>query len=320
MRRKKQNGGKTMRKRQNNKSSVLFWLMAVAALGIIIPLAHEPVHAAADACASYSKTADSDGDGFVDYEECNGITFYGGGTFPGYKNRTGDRKQYLDPNSKDLFVIMAPATGGYFNSLGANRLEYIYNSASNGGLGISTHEIASNKAAADRTVCKAATGYTCTKPTGQTVLQKAVKGTENLNDGGTGANRNILASSSSMHGTPNGTDLCMIYTVRIKNSIQEKCGCQNIDKADASNTCNGCCDNATPQTCGQALFYKYIKHTIAHEIAHQLMLTITNDPTWGWHYPEGTGVDLDYMSYFDGASFIVGTVFTGADYSGARLK
>jgi hypothetical protein len=315
MRRIKENGGKTMRKRQNEKLSMLFWLMAVAALGMIMFLTHEPVHAA-DACASYSRTTDSDGDGFSDYDECNGITFAGsgGGTFPGYKSRTSDRSKYLDPNSKDLFVIMAPASGGYFNSLGTNRLEYIYNSTNNGGLGISTHEIDTTKAAADRTVCKTATNYPCTKPTGQTYLERAVKVTESLDDGGTGVNRNILASSSSMHGTPNGTDLCMIYTVRIKNSLQGKCGCTNI--LDAS--CANCCDNTG--VCGTNLFYKYIKHTIAHEIGHQIMLTKTNDPTWGWHYPEGTGVDLDYQVIFDGTSFLLGTVFTGDDSKGATLK
>jgi len=143
----------------------------------------------------------------------------------------------------------------------------------------------------------------------------AVRVTEILDDGGTGVNRNILASSSSMHGTPNGTDLCIIYTVRIRNSIQEKCGCADI----LTSSCGNCCDNTG--VCGKDLFYKYIKHTIAHEIAHQLVLKTTSDPQWGWHYAEDTNVDLDYQVHFDtGDGFHLGTTFTGADYSGATLK
>jgi hypothetical protein len=190
-------------------------------------------------------------------------------------------------------------------------LEYILNTRLAGGLEIYTHQIPYTKVLSDRTVCKTVTGYPCTIPTGQTVKQKAVQVTESV-DPGSGTTALILGSSPSMHGTPNDTDLATVYTVRIKNHLQTVCGCPDI------NSCSNCCDNAG--VCGQALFYKYIKHTIAHEIAHQIVLTTGYDAKLGWHYPEDSRVELDVQVHHDGNIFYVGTTFTGADQDGYRLK
>jgi hypothetical protein len=309
MRRKKENGGKTMRKRQNKKSSVLFWLIAVAALGLIMLLTHEPVRAAAGPCDSYSKTTDSDRDGFSDYDECNGINFAGtaGGSFPGWKDlgSYNDRSQYLDPNSADLFVILVPKPNGYFSSI-PSPLEFLSNPRESGGLGIAVHKIDNSRVASspDRKVCgNCQTGFN---------TQKSLRISENLDI----KNPKILASSPAQHGNPNQTDTAVVYTERIRDFIELTCGCSDI----LTGQCLDCCDNATPPACGGDLFYKYIKHSIVHEIGHQIMLTTTKDPNWNWHYPEDTGVELDYQVHAAGKIFHLGTTFTNADQSGFKLK
>jgi hypothetical protein len=299
-----------MKERKGFNSWIYVMLMAVAALGVIVLLTHEPVKAAVtDPCASPSKTTDSDGDGFSDYDECNGITFAGtgGGTFPGYINKTSDRSQYLDPNTLDLFVILVPKIGGYFSTIPSppSPLEFISNPKGSGGLGIAVHLINANQVATnpDRKVCSnCQTGFN---------TQKALRITESLDI----SNPKILGSSPSQHGNPNQTDTAVVYTERIKDSLELQCGCTNILSG-----CDVCCDNATQKTCGANLFYKYIKHSIAHEIGHQIMLTTTKDASWNWHYPEDTGVELDYAVHAVGNIIHLGTTFTSTDQSGFKLK
>lgn len=309
-----------MKRGKGLKSCAYRMLMVAAALFMVILLPQAPAQGAgggADPCASYSATQDRDNDGFTDYDECKGITYAGtaGGTLPGSSSSKTARANRLDPGTRDLFAVLVPAaSGGYFGLL-TNPLEYIYNTRLTGGLEIYVHQIAYTKVASDRTVCKTVTGsYPCAIPTGQTVRQKAVQVTESV-DPGSGTTALILGSSPSMHGTPNDTDLATVYTVRIKNHLQTVCGCSgNMGQ----NWCTTCCDQT--QTCGQNLFYKYVKHTIAHEIAHQIVLTTGYDAKLGWHYPEDSRVELDVQVHHDGNTFYVGTTFTAADQDGYRLK
>jgi hypothetical protein len=302
-----------MKGRKGLKSWICVMLMAVTAVGMIVLLTHEPVKAAVtDPCVSYSKTKDSDGDGFSDYDECNGIIFAGQaqGTFFGLKDRGSlDRSQYLDPNTLDLFVVLVPKAGGYFSLLPStpSPLEFLSNPRGSGGLGIAVHLINANQVATspDRKVCSnCQTGFN---------TQKALRITESLDI----SNPKILGSSPSQHGNPNQTDTAVVYTERIKDSLELQCGCTDILNVQQ---CNDCCDNATPQACGSALFYKYIKHSIVHEIGHQIMLTTTKDANWNWHYPEDTGVELDYQVHATGKTFHLGTTFTSTDQSGFKLK
>jgi len=171
--------------------------MAVILMGLDMLLSQVPAQAAVD-CANASSTTDTDKDGFTDYQECNGIALTGGGTFPGKNtpNRLTDRSQYLDPDTRDLFVILVPATP---SSLPANPLEFVSKPVNQGGLGLNVHVITPEQAP-NRVVSLSST-------------QKAVRVTESLDV----SNPNLLGISKP--GTPNGLDLATVYTQRIKNSF-----------------------------------------------------------------------------------------------------
>ncbi len=193
-------GGKAMIKTQIGKPISILGVMAAAALGMILLWTPPPVQAGADPCAQYLKTADRDGDGFSDYDECNGITFAGTrGTFPGSNSTTTGRADRLDAGSRDLFVILVPATPSNFPD---NPLEFVSNPQAQGGLGVTVHVISPAQADNTRQVSLQST-------------QKAVRVAESLDT----SNPTLLGSTSSC-GTPNGLDLTTIYTARIKNFVK----------------------------------------------------------------------------------------------------
>jgi hypothetical protein len=263
-----------MRKIEGMKLSMLFGLLAIAALVLVTP----PIQVWAQ---------DVDNDGFTDSQESTGITLFDQSLFPSCIGTGYQRAYCLDPASKDLFVILVPAMS---TLIPANPLEFVSRNQTSGGLGIATHEIASANAGLDREI---------------TTTQKAVRITESLDTG------NNVILGISQYGTPNGLDLATVYTQRIKNHIMSVCG--------SSFGTSKCADNTGVSS--QALIDKYIKHTIAHEAAHMLMLTTTNNERLGGHhYKTGTNVILDQSVYYKGTAFYIGTTFTSADKSGATLK
>src|SRR5439155_11556423 len=121
-------------------------------------------------CAIASTTLDFDNDGFTDAQECAGITLFDKTPFPGVVSGQ-PRAGRLDPNTKDVFVILVRATP---TSLIPTTVPYQFISASQsaGGLGLFVHEISKTQAAADRTV------------TGVLGSQKAARLTESLDTNG----------------------------------------------------------------------------------------------------------------------------------------
>ena len=206
----------------------------------------------------------------------------------------------IDPNKKDLFVIWVPANPSYLPS-GQNPLEYVES------LPINIHRITANEANTDRTLRNSSSN------------QKAVRITEDLGYYGADA-----ALGFSWEGTPNGYDDATVYTEQIRRKIESAGGCSgSID----SNWCTNCCD--TTGTCGAAFFYKYIKHTIAHEIGHMIrplapVSQRDKENFGGYHYKTGTNVILDMSvkcTYTKGkAIFYLGTTYTQADKSNITLK
>jgi len=282
-----------------------------------------------------STTTDSDGDGFTDYQECYGIVLKDGTCIcgsagcppttgsPPTGGCTSFRPDTLNPNTPDVFVIMVPATATaqyspYFPNLTnppQNPLQYVSNSTSQGGLGITVHYISSNQT------------YTCgTKPPSSrcvTSSQQAVMVTESLDT----SSINPLGFSNT--GTPNGPDLATVYTQRINNFISTACGsaygtsnCADttgvFDTANKAGTCNG-----TGSNC--ALTYKYILHTINHEVAHVLgpLAPLYNANYGGYHYVTGTNVIMDQSVYYTSiggkVTFYTGTTFTGTDQDGVKF-
>ena len=186
-----------MKKREGLGSWMHVILMAVAVMGMSLLFVRVPADAAVT-CPTIS-TADPDGDGFTDQQECDGITLANGSHFRGKSEGVSQglpRDQYLDPDTKDLFVILVPASP---SKIPANPLEFVSNPQSQGGLGIAVHVIGPTQADSNRYV---------------TTTQKAVRVTESLDV----SNLNILGMSSC--GTPNGLDLATVYTQRIENHVK----------------------------------------------------------------------------------------------------
>ncbi len=182
-----------MEKREILWSWVHIILTVVVVVGLNLLLIQAPAMAAVD-CNNPSTEADADLDGFTDAQECIGITLYNGSLFLG-KDSGVNRADRLDPDTKDLFVILVYASP---TKIPANPLEYVSAPQSQGGLGIALHVIVPEQADTNRLV---------------TSTQKAVRVTESLDDSTT----TPLGVTSC--GTPNGLDLATVYTQRIINHV-----------------------------------------------------------------------------------------------------
>jgi hypothetical protein len=295
----------TMKKGEGLKSWTYPVLILISALALAVLPIQAPVHAAVDCSKVIStSTTDSDLDGFTDFEECNGIML-AGNLFPGRTiinpatNSAYARADRLDPDTKDVFVILVQADGGYFRLL-PNPLQYVSNPVSQGGLGITVHQISKSQVLSG-TVRNA------------TSTQKAAMVTESLDAKST----NPLGFSNT--GTPNGLDLSTIYTQRINNFIKSACG-------SAYGTSN-CADSSGvyDTTNNLALTLKYIQHTIDHEVGHVLgPLAPVYNAKIGYHYVSGTNVIMDQSVYYTSkggkVTFYSGTTYTSADQSGVKLK
>jgi hypothetical protein len=232
--------------------------------------------------------ADSDGDGFKDAEECNGIPVY----------HSADLV-FLNPNKQDLFVILVYATdlGLPKTNIPANPLEFVSNPIATGGLEFTTHLIPFDLSNPDR--------FVSSDPS---ITQKAVRITEDLD-----ANGIVLGVANQ--GTPNGLDEASIFTERIKNHVQSTC-------AEADSAAN-CTDKATGFS-GQDLIDLYIRHTIAHEIGHMTMLAVDYTRRFGgFHYKAGSEVILEqavkYTSKKGKVTFYISTKYAAPSQLGVQL-
>jgi hypothetical protein len=270
-----------MKKKQIDKS----WIYGVMVVTLTLALSILPIQA----------QVPDDLDGFA---ETGSITLYGGTVYP-LCGEGRDRATCLDPATKDLFVILVPASPTKIPS--ANPLEYISNPMAAGGLGIAVHQIASGQANTSRQVTSSST-------------QKAMKITESAD-----ASKNPDILGTSNYGTPNGLDLATVYTQRIFNFIQSVCGTGFLNNPD-------CLDSTGVS--GQALLDKYVKHTIAHEAGHMMKLTRAYNSSYGgYHYAASTTDPLLIMAQSvkyvrDGSkvTFYLGVNFPSGDQTGALLK
>jgi hypothetical protein len=262
-----------MKDSEHTTSGTGWQLIALMVLSITLSFGiHAPRAFAAVDCTSATpgSLTDSDNDGFTDYEECHGITLADGTVFASCAtNPTLPRANCLDPNSKDLFIIVVPATSGSLLAPGFNPFANVTISGTNVGpinfsglsaLGITVHQITSALAALDRTV--------------STVLsQKAARVAESLDTSDT-----ILGVCN--WGTPNALDGCVVYTQRIKNFIDSVCN--SLTPPDTT-------------TNRAAIFNAYIIHTFLHEVGHSLggLTTGFNSRYGGYHYASGSGIIME---------------------------
>jgi hypothetical protein len=255
------------------------WMLhACAALAVTVGLIIVPTRApsapTAVTCPTTS-TGDADGDGFTDAQECAGIALADGTTFPSCAGRTFTstftRANCLDPNAKDLFVIVVPAAGSLLTAFDSARNTFVpavpcvdVPGVTNvspcfspytvrGGfsaLGVTVHQITAQQATLDRIV----TGGS---------LQKAARVTESLDT-------SAKDLGYCNWGTPDALDGCTVWTQRIQNVISLNC------------TAN------TPAEQAQ-FFFDYTTHTFVHEAAHALgglvAKNLYNASYGGYHYP-----------------------------------
>lgn len=229
--------------------------ISVCAGGALLLLPN-PSHAQVT-CPPATGDADADADGLTNAEECSGI-----GNFPICSSGL-DRNTCMDPNSKDVFIIVAPVSGGWFNTIGD--LLATLKGTGAGKLNIAIHEI-SDAAAPNRQV---------------TSGQHAIRIAESLNTSEPG----VLGSC--IQGTPNDEDGCVVYTQRIVNFLNTKC---------PGTTCK-ISPSTTLLTAVQVL-PTYIRNSIAHEVSHSMGLGAQYDAEIGNHYVSGTNVVMDTSVYY----------------------
>jgi hypothetical protein len=297
-------GETTMKDRKAMKSGMMLLLIFSAALAISMASGQITAWAQVNCNPISDPDGDPDQDGFTNSEECNGIMLANSTDFFPGKNSAYERPYRLDPDSKDLFVILVPAPGGYFSTL-SNPLEFV--TQATGGLPITLHTITENQATPNRFVSSSS-------------QQKAIRIIESLDTS------NSIALGQAPVGTPNSFndsfDQATIYTQNIIDNIELKCGAR-------VNT-SRCADTAGAY--GQELVDKYIKHTIAHETGHMVVLRYldlsksSDFKTYmniGNHYPTGTSVLLDQSVKFTDKSgkvtFYLGTVYTSPDQANFKI-
>jgi hypothetical protein len=249
-------------------------------------------------------TNDSDlGDGFNDSEECTGISIYQTGyPVPGLEDVQYPRQERLDPATKDLFVIVVPATdiGYQYSYIPVDPLYFVSRSKLDGGLEVVTHPIIKDQVVPERWI----TYLPYEK-------QKAVRVTESLST----SNPNVMGSTMS-RSTPNNAEPATVYTQNIINKIEQMCSGASYD--------SNCKDSTGTITGREQLRIAYTKHTIAHEIGHMVFLTPNRDRTYDYHYKPGTNSIMDYEVKYTTKSgkvtLYLGTKFTSADQAGFALK
>lgn len=281
-----------MKKEETRKG----WLFS-AAVALVVGLLFLPAFAGA------ATVADADTDGLSDTEETNGIslppasptvTFPGcGGTVPAPGSA---RNLCLDKVTKDLFVIFTPLASDSSMPTFDDALESVWRPKASGGLEIATHRILATQVK--------------TAPRNVTATQKAVKVSESSNVTST----TVLGTST--YGTPNGTNNVIVYTKRIQAFIDSVC----------TSGITSCTDSSGQATDKAAVAIRYIKHTIAHEVGHDVSLTRTSNAAYGgYHYATGTNTVMEQSVYKEypttsSVKFFVSDTFTATDQGGSRLK
>jgi hypothetical protein len=269
--------------------------IALAGLVLILGAALLPTQAQAQVptvvCANVltDTGADSDNDGFTDFQECTAVVTLGQSsdtvrTFPwcGTPNADGilpSRDRCMDPNSKDLFAIVQPAAAGSLlpavQAPGSTTpfnpflpfTAYGINFIGLNSLGVAVHTLRPLEAALDRTVATAVAGLPA---------PKAIKVAESVDLNGT-----ILGNCQ--YGLPSGLDGCVIFTARTRNFINSSCGAATVQTPGGV--------TSTPQE----VLWAYSTFLVLHEAGHSLggLTGEYNSRFGGYHYKPGAGLVMD---------------------------
>jgi hypothetical protein len=256
----------------------------------VLTLGALPDRASAAVTCPTTSTADSDGDGLTDAQECVGVTV--AGVFYPTCTAGANRSTCVDPNSGDFFLAIVPASTSLMPSPIPQQGFDPFGLFAQ--LGVTAHKVDPTVLPANRVVFP--------WPAGATGLE-AVRVTESLDTNG-----DVLGICNQ--GTPQNLDGCVVYTQRILNFI--------------NSVCNTAGDTTTDR---QAVFRQYVLHTIVHETGHTLggLAAQYNANYGGNHYKTGAGYFMDQsVKYTTKSGSCLFSVFQNwnltLDPAGVKLK
>jgi len=301
-------------KQKRTTRSVNLAMILASAIVLALALIIVPKQATAQVVCPTSSTADFDGDGFTDAQECAGITLIAGNalldgttTFidlcsPGVS--AADRANCVDPNSRDAFVIVTRATP---TRIPSNPYQFFSAFQSAGGLGITIHEISTTRT--DRKV----TNQLANGSIGDVLWpQLAARLVESLQPADPAINDVDLGRSNQGI----ALDLATVFTQRIIDFVNSVCV--------AGTTCVD--SNSPSVNTPAAVIDHYIRHTIAHELGgHVLTLApVYNSRFGGNHYQSGTNVVMEqsvkYTKKGTKVTWYISTLYTDPDRAGVKLQ
>ena len=244
---------------------ILLFILAVT-LCLSFPLKDAKAYTcgASDAdtiCQAPEPACDSDNDGYWDDEECDGITL------PDATNPSNSVTYTMDPTQQDLFLIIVPATdpsntdcSDEASLLPADLLYPSTDPPTISRLGLTVHTL--NVSQVDPT-----------QFVGRD--QRAIKMTEKCST----ANPDV--AGEAVRGLPTQGVYGAVFTYVIKDKIDTIC---------PSNY--ACTDNSSVVD-ADILQNRHIIHTFNHEMGHMMALSTNYDRKAGYHWPAGTGKELD---------------------------
>lgn len=296
--------------RVNKYLSVWAILPSIMVIGTLI-LFLLPNHA-------FATDPDSDGDGFTDIQEINGIDLFvpitlstgetvtsigGSGSNPDLP-----RADRLDPYTPDLFVILATSKDlsgdpEMVSHIPDDPLLFVNLSTSEGGLGIQTHLIPYGMSIV----------FEHERQVSDVSPQKAIMISESL----TPADGDDTKVGFATPGTPMGKDGATIWTRRIYDYIDYEACPTGIDL---------CIDISQQEENRQELKDLHVRNTICHEVGHILGPLAPDyiEKFGGNHYKSGTRVIMEqfpvYTKKGSKVTFYLSKEYTPVDLENLKLN
>ena len=232
---------------------------------------------------------DTDADGFLENQS---ITLINGTVVPICPAGSADDAALcLSAAAPDIFVVVVPIAGGRLQNL-ADPLR-VLRGLDRPGTVTGVHQLTAAQVNTARQISLSST-------------QKAIRVAEDLGLKGSKTNRDGVWGSSTKQGTPNtfGGGVAKVFTAQMAADITA---------------------HYAPQPVPAGKIDDCIRHTIAHEAGHNLVIAAQTDSALtGSHYSTTQGVVMSQAPLFIKSGGIVDvicpTIFAAPDHKGFRLK
>ncbi len=251
------------------------------------PLPEPPPGPPGSVCEAEPPDGDFDDDGFTNQQECppgldtQAPNYTAAFDYPSCIDYQGDREYCLDPENKDIFVMLVTLGPNSLIPADPDPLRYVncrYDDPNC--LGITTHVIHPNdpdQPFPDRSVIVGG--------------PKAVRVTES-------PDINVEQFGQAWRGTPTtGQDDAKVYTYRIRDFVNSKLGGDHPE-----------------------VYVPHIWHTIAHEIGHMVNLWTKYTARYGgWHLRARTGKIMEESVKVQGTTFFISDQYDDSSIGGFAL-